>query len=74
MVIDCLKLSNDGETLVTVFDKTLNQITIPNSVREIARGAFSGCASIERIDIPNSVLKIGSHAFKGCIALKNVTI
>ena len=49
-------------------------ITIPNSVKSIGDGAFSGCYSLTSITIPNSVTSIGWGAFAGCSSLTSVTI
>ena len=47
---------------------------IPNSVRKIGQGAFSGCSSLTSIDIPNSVDSIGGGAFTGCSSLTHLII
>ena len=54
--------------------KSLESITIPDSVTEIGRWAFCGCSSLKSITIPDSVTEIGSHAFDGCSSLKSITI
>ncbi len=45
---------------------------IPNSVKTIGTGAFSGCVGLTSITIPNSVKTIGDYAFYGCTNLKTV--
>ena len=46
--------------------KSLQSVTIPNSVTSIGDEAFSGCDSLQSITIPNSVTSIGGGAFSGC--------
>lgn len=52
-----------------------NQAThleIPQGVKEIKAGAFSGCTNLISITIPESVTSIGDGAFLGCINLVEV--
>ena len=42
-------------------------ITIPNSVREIGSNAFKGCFRFESIKIPKTVEKISCVGFGGCL-------
>ena len=46
--------------------------TIPSSVTEIERFAFSDCRGLTGVTIPSSVTEIGWEAFKGCTRLKAV--
>jgi len=48
--------------------------TIPNSVKYIGSGAFSGCTELTSIEIPNSVTHIGQEAFRGCTGLTSIEI
>ena len=50
--------------------KSLENITIPDSVTEIKTLAFMDCANLKSITIPDSVTKISEGAFNGC---KNLT-
>lgn len=52
----------------------LVNVTIPNTITDIADGAFEYCEKLVRIDIPNSVIRIGEEAFHGCESLTSVTI
>ena len=47
---------------------------IPNGVKSIGAGAFSGCTGITNIKLPNSVTSIEKYAFSQCTGLKNITI
>ena len=48
-------------------------ITIPESVKRIAKSAFFGNGAITSIVIPSTVTEIDTGAFDGCISLTNVT-
>ena len=41
----------------------LTNVYIPESVTEIALGAFNGCSALEEFTIPSKVTKIGEYAF-----------
>lgn len=47
---------------------------IPDSVTEIADGAFMRCSSLTTISLPKNVKTIGNGAFFGCENLNNVII
>ena len=51
-----------------------NSYTIPNTVKVIRSGAFSGCSGLTSVTIPNSVTNIESSAFSGCSGLISITI
>ena len=48
-------------------------ITIPDSVTQIGKSAFSG-SKLESIRIPDTVTGMGDHVFSGCTELKEVTL
>lgn len=52
----------------------LTSVTIPNSVRSIARRAFWGCHSLKSITFGNKVDYIGDYAFAFCRSLTSITI
>ena len=56
------------------FCKSLQSVTIPNSVKSIGDEAFCGCRSLQSVTIPNSVTSIGDGAFSACESLQSVTI
>lgn len=49
-------------------------VVIPDNVRSIGGGAFSGCKSLTSITIPDSVYSIGWGAFSGCKSLSSIII
>ena len=61
-------------TILTVYDNTITQETIPNNVTSIGNNAFIGCKDLTTITIPDSVTSIGSSAFSGCTGLNKVNI
>ena len=54
--------------------KSLNSVTIPDSVTSIVDYAFSRCTSLQSVTIPDSVTSIGGSAFYGCRSLQSVFI
>ena len=54
--------------------RSLTSITIPNSVTDIEKSAFSGCGSLTSVTIGNSVTSIGENAFYTCRSLTSITI
>ena len=49
-------------------------VVLPDTIKEINKGAFSYCGSLESITIPNSVTTIISGAFSNTTSIKNATI
>lgn len=52
----------------------VRDVTIPNTITDIADGAFESCKRLVSINIPNSVTSIGEEAFHGCESLTSITI
>ena len=77
----CLALQNvELETGMTKIPDNLlascpgfTAITIPDSVTQIGKSAFSG-SKLESIRIPDTVTGMGDHVFSGCTELKEVTL
>ncbi len=69
-----LLLTKDGKTLVSAPGGLSGEVTIPDGVTSIGRGAFHGCSGLASVTIPDSVTSIGDQAFYDCSALTSVTI
>ena len=54
--------------------RTLNSVTIPNSVTYIGDTAFYSCDDLTTVDIGNAVTRIGDGAFFRCSFLSSITI
>ena len=50
------------------------EVTIPDGVTSIGRGAFYYCDNLTSINIPDSVTSIGDFAFSNCHNLTSITI
>ena len=67
-----LELSEDGKTILGLYDKNVESITIPYGVTSIGEWAFCNCSSLESITLPDSVTSIGKSAFSGCSSLQSI--
>ena len=54
--------------------KLLETVSIPDTIKVIGDGAFSGCASLKAFSIPAGIEKVGNNVFYGCAAMKTVVI
>ncbi|KAK8841752.1 hypothetical protein M9Y10_026699 [Tritrichomonas musculus] len=81
---DCSSLEKvifeDSQTLKSIGEHAfsgcseLTELTIPESVTNIADSAFSGCSSLTQMVIPSSVESIGWNTFKECHLLAYVSL
>lgn len=62
----------DGDCLIS-YEGYESDVTIPNTVTEIASGAFQNNLYVENIRIPKNVKKIGAYAFWGCSNLRTIS-
>ncbi len=55
-----------------VGDELVENVVLPNNLKEINDYAFYNCSNIKSVVIPGSVTMIGKDAFNDCIELENV--
>lgn len=56
------------------YSRSLNWVTIPNSVTFIERHAFKDCSGLTRVTFGNGITNIANEAFSGCTSLTNVNL
>ena len=52
----------------------VEEIVLPETIKEINCGAFAGCINLEKINIPSNVNSIGAYAFWYCGKLEDLTV
>ena len=66
--------NNNKTHILCATDRAVGaEFRVPNGVKSINRGVFSGCVSLQKIDF-NNVKYIDKSAFTNCISLENVYI
>ncbi|MBQ4071871.1 MAG: leucine-rich repeat protein [Clostridia bacterium] len=67
--------SIDGTELI-YYPATLDatEYTVPDGVKYIADGAFSGNTMLESITLPEGLIEIGANAFSSCSVLESINI
>ena len=63
----------EGSTLVK-YRGTEKNVSVPDTVKTIAQGAFEDDTNVELVVLPNSVERIESYAFWGCENLDTVVL
>ena len=69
-----LKISEDGKTVLGVYDKKISSVVIPDSIETIEGFAFSDCSLLKKIELPKNLKSIGYHAFSNCNSLTSIKI
>lgn len=64
-------ISNNSEI---IGNDAIENIRLPNHLKEIRTRAFTNCSSLKSIVLPNSVEFIGFSAFSGCSSLSEVVM
>ena len=54
--------------------KSIQSVTLPNTVVEIEGGAFKGCTSLSTVVLSNALSKIGYYAFANCTSLSQIEL
>ncbi len=62
------------DTLKAFAPNGLNDYIIPENIKVIGTGSFSGCSALESVTIPANVVLIGDAAFSSCSRLAEVKI
>ena len=60
--------------LKELIDKSVEEISIPETVNSIGPYAFYGCTSLRHVYIPKSVTYIDKRAFAGCTLLDDIVL
>jgi len=55
-------------------NRTIKNVTLPNSIVSIGNSAFEECRYLERINIPDDVASIGDKVFKYCYKLTDISL
>ena len=66
--------SGDDGVLVSLIDRSIESVVIPNTVTNIGTYAFAFCPSLTSVTISNSVTSIDDNAFTFCRELVSITI
>jgi len=68
-------LFNKTKTTLVEFSSGLSgSYTIPDSVTNLADGAFTGCSALTSVTIPASATNIGNYVFEYCSSLGSITL
>ena len=59
----------DGQPVVSIGEKvfkntTVSEVVLPDSIKAILRGAFSGCKRLQHIDLPDGLEYLGDYCFE----------
>ena len=57
-------IDKNNKKILAYLDKKTTKVTIPNNVKEIGEGAFSGCRNIKEVILNEGLEKIDSGAFQ----------
>lgn len=73
--VDGVLFNSDKTVLIHYpYGKTDSEYTIPDGVKTISAGAFSGCWRLKSVVVGDDVTTIGENAFRGCNYLTSITI
>ncbi|MGC7160760.1 leucine-rich repeat protein [Metamycoplasma hominis] len=66
-------IDKNNKKILAYLDKKTTKVTIPSSIKEIGKGAFSGCANLEEVILNEGLEKIGDEAFSST-KIESITI
>lgn len=67
----CLRIIKDGAWRSC---ERLNEIKIPNSVKELGGRVFCACSNLRSVKLPSSLVKLGEAAFADCRSLQSLEL
>ena len=73
IVTDGFVLDQSGETLLMCYGKKKDVVKIPENVKKLSRGVFSG-NQMKELRVPPGLEEIGESAFENCTSLKQITV
>ena len=56
------------------YNRYLEYVDMPDTVKTIGDGAFSGCSALKRIHLSSSLTRMSSEMFSNCASLDSITI
>lgn len=63
-----------GNGILVKYSGTSKTVSVPDTVKQIAAGAFYGNIVITSVTLPASLSGIGMRSFSGCTALKSINL
>ncbi|WP_369016598.1 leucine-rich repeat domain-containing protein, partial [Metamycoplasma hominis] len=66
-------IDKNNKKILAYLDKKVTKVTIPDSVKEIGKGAFSNCENLEEVSLNEGLEKIGDEAFSST-KIESITI
>ena len=66
--------SGDNTALISLIDRTVTSIEIPEGTTSIGYSVFYSCINLTSVTIPDSVTNISANAFATCRSLTSITI
>ncbi len=53
---------------------TVQEVILPQTIKEIINGAFEGCASLEKVNLPLAIETVPERCFANCVELSDIEI
>ena len=69
-----LIISDDGRTVLGVYDNSITSVEIPFGIETIGERAFEGCWLLREVVLPQTVKQIKGWAFHGCKYLRSINL
>ena len=62
------------ELLISVIERTVTEIDIPEGTTKLVYSCFAGCSTLARVGLPSTLKSIGIHSFRNCSSLTSIDI